>query len=273
MSPTWHGDPPPEPRPTGPDGWLRAIVKGTLIGIVVSGGLVILLLLRLPERLLHGVRRPWTPAIPMAVCRAALAIIGLRPVVEGQRLSGHGALVANHVSWLDILVLNGTRPLFFVAKSEVAGWPGIGPLARAAGTVFIRRDRADAARQRVILRERIARGDRLLFFPEGTSTDGLRVLDFRPTLFAAFFDEDMPEGFAVQPVSVVYSAPPREDPRFYGWWGDMGLGSHLLTVLAAPRQGAVRVVFHEPMRVRAHPGRKALARAAETAVREGFERA
>lgn len=272
MSPTWQGDRPPEPRPGGADGWLRAIVKGTLICLVICGGLVLLLLLRLPERLLHGVRRPWTPAIPKAVFRAALAIIGLRLVVEGQRLSGPGALVANHASWLDILVLNSICPLFFVAKSEVAGWPAIGPLARAAGTVFIRRDRADAARQREVLRGRIARGDRLLFFPEGTSTDGLRVLDFRPTLFAAFFGEDMPQGFTVQPVSVVYFAPPEEDPRFYGWWGDTDLGSHLLTVLAAPRQGIVRVVLHEPLRVRAHPGRKALARAAETAVREGFER-
>jgi len=273
MTPTWHGDPPPEPRPKGPDGWVRVVVKGTATLLIIGGGLIVLLLVRLPERLRHGARRPWTPAITQAVCRAAVAIIGLRLVVEGPRHSGPGALVANHSSWLDIFVLNATRPLFFVAKSEVAGWPGIGPLARAAGTVFIRRDRADAARQRDILRERIARGDRLLFFPEGTSTDGRRVLDFKPTLFAAFCDDGMPEGFAVQPVSVVYSAPGGEDERFYGWWGDMAFGPHLLAVLAAPRQGRVRVVFHHPLPVRAHPDRKALARAAEAAVREGFGRA
>ena len=73
----------------------------------------------------------------------------------------------------------------------------------------------------------------------------------------------------VQPVSVVYRAPPGEDPRFYGWWGDMDFGSHLLKVLTQRRQGAVEVIYHPPVAVAATRDRKALAAACETAVREG----
>jgi 1-acyl-sn-glycerol-3-phosphate acyltransferase len=76
---------------------------------------------------------------------------------------------------------------------------------------------------------------------------------------------------SIQPVSIRYVAPEGEDPRFYGWWGEMGFGTHLLKVLAAPRQGAVEVTWHAPLKVADFADRKALARAAEAAVRSGFE--
>jgi 1-acyl-sn-glycerol-3-phosphate acyltransferase len=250
--------------------WLRVAVRSFLLGIVVFGGLGILLFVRLIEGPIHGSNRPWTPWITTTVCRLATRIIGVNVTADGPSLAGPGALVANHASWLDIFVLNSVRTLYFVAKAEVAGWPGIGWLARATGTVFIRRDRSDAARQRQVLQRRIAAGHRLLFFPEGTSTDGLRVLEFKPTLFAAFFDEGTPDGFQIQPVSLRYTAPKGEDPRFYGWWGDMEFGGHLLSVLAAPRQGHARVVFCDPIPVADFADRKSLAKAAETAVRSAF---
>lgn len=269
MSPTWEGDPPPEQHPPGPVGWARAFAKAVVAVALLVTGLTLLLALRFPERARYGQGRPWTPAIVRAVCRAVLAIIGLKVEPEGQAMAGPGAMVANHASWLDILVLNSLARVVFVAKAEVAGWPAIGPLARAAGTVFIRRERSDAHVQRALLAERIGSGTQILFFPEGTSTDGRRVLAFKPTLFAAFFETTLP-GFAIQPVTVVYTAPPGHDARFYGWWGDMGLGGHLLAVLAAPRHGRVRVVFHAPLTVADFADRKALARAAEAAVRAPF---
>jgi 1-acyl-sn-glycerol-3-phosphate acyltransferase len=70
---------------------------------------------------------------------------------------------------------------------------------------------------------------------------------------------------------VVYRAPPGADPRFYGWWGDMEFGPHLLKLLAAPRQGAVEVIFHTPVRVADFPDRKALALWCEARVREGMD--
>ena len=172
--------------------------------------------------------------------------------------------------WLDIFALNAEGRVYFVSKSEVADWPGIGWLARATGTVFIQRDAREARTHRDVLSQRLSAGHRLLFFPEGTSTDGRRVLSFKTTLFAAFFADDMKSGFAVQPVSVVYEAPDGQDARFYGWWGDMEFGRHLLKLLATRRGGSVTLIHHAPLSLTEYPDRKALARAAETAVRSGL---
>jgi 1-acyl-sn-glycerol-3-phosphate acyltransferase len=251
---------------------LRAILRGAVLGAVTYGGLLLLLLLRLAERPLFGLRRPLTPWVTQCVCRAAFVILGLRLTVEGRPMTAPGAMVANHASWLDIFALNAAARLYFVSKAEVAGWPGIGWLARATGTVFISRKGGDALAQKALFIARLRAGHRLLFFPEGTSTDGLRVLPFKTTLFAAFFEEGLREAMQIQPVSVTYTAPEGADPRFYGWWGDMAFGPHLLRVLAQAPQGRVRVVFHPPLRVADFADRKALAAAAEAAVRAGHAR-
>ena len=185
-------------------------------------------------------------------------------------MNGPGAVVANHSSWLDIFALNARKRVYFVAKSEVASWPGIGQLAWATGTVFIKRDPRQATSQVALFQSRLAVGHRLLFFPEGTSTDGLQVLGFKPTLFAAFFAPELRETMTIQPVTVKYVAPPGMDARFYGWWGDMALAPHLVSTLAAKRQGEVRVIYHPPVKVRDFTSRKTLALATEEAVRRGL---
>lgn len=267
--PTWYGDPPPRDRGIGLHGWWRVAWRGALLGAVNFGGLALLLLIRLVERPLCGLHRPVTPYITQFVCKSAFRIMGIGFVSRGTPMDGPGAAVANHGSWLDIFALNARKRIYFVAKAEVAGWPGIGWLARATGTVFIERDRKHAAAQRQVFLDRLAAGHRLMFFPEGTSTDGRRVLPFKPTLFAAFFDAYAAEHMQIQPVSVVYHPPEGEDPRFYGWWGDMDFGAHLLKVLAVRRQGSVEVIYHPPLSVTAMNDRKRLARAAEDQVRAG----
>ena len=84
-----------------------------------------------------------------------------------------------------------------------------------------------------------------------------KFLPFKTTLFAAFMEDTLKSDLVVQPVSVTYVAPDGEDARFYGWWGDMGFGAHLLGTLAARRQGGVRVVYHAPLNVSDFPDRKA----------------
>ncbi|WP_299961766.1 lysophospholipid acyltransferase family protein [uncultured Roseobacter sp.] len=270
MSATWMGDPPPRAPRLGAGGVLRVLMRGLPLALLVFGGLALTLLVRLIERPVWGVNRPLTPAITVAVCRGALRIIGLSVETQGTPMATPGAVVANHASWLDIFVLNAPQRVYFVSKAEVAGWPGIGWLARATGTVFIARDRAQAAAQAALFQSRLRAGHRLLFFPEGTSSDGQRVLPFKSTLFAAFFAPGLRERLAVQPVSVRYRAPEGCGARFYGWWGDMEFGPHLLRVLAAPRQGRVTVVYHAPLAVAAAGDRKTLAAACETRVRTGF---
>ncbi len=242
-------------------------MRGLALGTVTFGGLGILVALRQIERPLFAPRRPVTPYITQFVCRAAFVILGMRRITRGRRVH-EGAVVSNHVSWLDIFALNAGQRVYFVSKSDVAHWPGIGWLARATGTVFIDRAPREAGRQRDQLHERLRMSHTLLFFPEGTSTDGQRVLPFRSTLFSAFFHEEFSAGLAVQPVTLVYHAPPGADPRHYGWWGGMDFAPHLLAVLATPRQGWVEIVYHAPLHVRDQESRKHFARRCEEIIRQ-----
>ncbi len=272
MSPWEETAPPPFPR-FGLLGWALVGLRGITMGTVVFGGLALLLLVRLVERPLFGMDRPVTPWITQGVCRAALAILGLRVAARGAALTGRGAVVANHSSWLDIFVLNSRKNIYFVSKAEVAGWPGIGWLARATGTVFIKRDRREAKAQTLLFEERLMHGHRLLFFPEGTSTDGRRVLPFKTTLFAAFFSERLEHAMQMQALSVIYHAPKGAPPEFYGWWGDMDFGSSLLRMLGTWRHGRVDLIYHPPVRVDDFPNRKSLAVHLEEQVRAGHSSA
>lgn len=247
-------------------GWALVVLRLTVILGVLLIGLVLTLVLRLAEAPLCGARRPVTPWITVAVCRIVLRCFGLRHELSGPSITA-SFLVANHVSWLDIFVLNATGPLYFVAKSEVASWPGIGWLAKATGTAFVIRDPRQSMAQAAMLRDRLTAGHRLVLFPEGTSTDGQRVVTFRSSMFGAAVE--MGAQTEVQPISLVYTAPNGTDRRFYGWWGDMDMAPHLLQVLGTWRQGSVQVIRHRPLRVGDFPDRKALAVAAEGAVRRG----
>ena len=272
MTQTWQSAKPPEhPRIKMAD-WPRMILRAIALIILVFGGLLVMLLARLVERPIYGMGRPITPYITQFVCRGSLYILGIDFKVNGAPMQGRGAIVANHSSWLDIFALNAAKRIYFVSKSEVARWPGIGWLARATGTVFIERNPARAREQTKLFQDRLLAGHKLLFFPEGTSTDGLQVLPFKTTLFQAFFAQGLQSEISVQSVSVVYHAPNGYERRFYGWWGDTSFGAHLLVTLAPARQGAIEVTYHPPLPVADHPNRKALALACEEQVRSSHEK-
>ncbi|WP_323004918.1 lysophospholipid acyltransferase family protein [Pseudorhodobacter sp.] len=253
----------------GPIGWVLVAIRIIPFAMVTYGGLVVLLLTRAVEAPLCGAARPVTPFITQGVCKAAVWIMGLRVQRRGVPMQERGAVVANHASWLDIFTLNACDRVYFVSKAEVAQWPGIGWLARATGTVFIARDPAEAKAQQALFEQRLRAGHRLLFFPEGTSTDSLRVLPFKSTLFAAFFTHGMKQVMHIQPVSVRYIAPKGADARLYGWWAAMDFVPHLLQILAQPRQGNVEITFHAPVDVDGFNGRKDLAAHCEAVIRAG----
>jgi 1-acyl-sn-glycerol-3-phosphate acyltransferase len=193
-------------------------------------------------------------------------------------------MVANHTSYLDIIVLGGTTPVSFVAKSEVNTWPFFGLMARLYETVFVERSRrSQAGVARDQLRERLRAGDALVLFPEGTSNDGNRVLPFKSALMGAVEAEigtdakGRVEHVPVQPVSITYVGfhgmpMGRENRPLFAWYGDMELVPHLWEAVTA---GPIDVVveFHEPMTVDAAGGRKPLAAMAEAIVRRGQARA
>lgn len=259
--------------PLGAMGWLRVGLRGGTMGLVIYSGLLLLLLLRLIERPLFGPSRPWTPSITQAVCKLVFPILGLPVITRGTPMQHKGVVVANHSSWLDIFALNAVQRGYFVAKSEVEHWAAIGWLARATGTVFVARKGSEAKRQQALFEERLRAGHRLMFFPEGTSTDAIRVLPFKSTLFAAFYTHGLDHILHIQSVSVIYHAPKGQDARFYGWWGEMAFAPHLLQVLAVRRQGRVEVIFHPEVAVDAFASRKDLAAHCEAVIRASHTQA
>ena len=116
----------------------------------------------------------------LRILNITLAVHGARPEAHTPRLF----VVANHVSWLDIFVINAAVPSRFVAKSEIRDWPIAGALCDAAGTIFVRRaKRSDTARINAEIHDALEQGDTVAIFPEGTTTAGNRLLKFHTSLF------------------------------------------------------------------------------------------
>lgn len=210
--------------------------------------------------------------------RGAARIAGIDIRTHGRMLqTGPALIVANHVSYLDIVVLGSIIEGAFVAKSEVESWPVFGWLARQQRTVFIERNARHATAHRDVIRERLEKGERLILFPEGTSSDGNRTLGFKSTLFDVASIEVEGATVPVQPVSIAYSRfdgmpMGRAIRPFYAWYGDMELAPHLSTSLALGKVG-VDVVFHQPVTFSDYGNRKALAAACNRMVQDGLERA
>lgn len=236
-----------------------AFVVCTLVLLVPYGAL------RALEAVFGGHRL--TQPIVWLWARMGMLLAGLRLEVRGTPMAHGGAIVANHSTWLDIFVIRAAVPIYFVAKAEVRGWPGIGWLAAITRTLFIERKRAEARRQEGLFVERLEAGQRLCFFPEGTSSDGMRVLPFRSTLFSAFVSDAVAERMWVQPVTVMYREGGEVPVPFYAWWGGMDFGGHAAQVFARSYFGTATLVLHEPVRAAEFAGRKALAAHCEAAVR------
>ncbi len=151
-----------------------------------------------------ALRRPWSRRLPTVYHRGCCRMLGFRVRVVGAPTAARPALfAANHVSYTDIMVLGSLIAGSFIAKAEVAGWPLFGWLAKLQRTVFVDRQMRNTRQQRDAMIERLAMGDALILFPEGTSSDGNRVLPFKSALFSAA--ENMIAPIAVQPVSIAYT--------------------------------------------------------------------
>nr|WP_124087173.1 lysophospholipid acyltransferase family protein [Pseudogemmobacter humi] len=246
---------------------MLVLSRGAFLALNILAGFLLYLIVRLAEWPVFGKSRPLSAWITQLVCRNAIVILGLKYRTRGRPMKQKGAVVANHAGWIDIFALNAGQRIFFVSKAEVASWPGIGWLARVTGTVFISRRGSEAKRQQQLFEERLRMGHRLCFFPEGTSTDALRVLPFKSTLFEAFYTHGLDRVLHIQPVTVIWRAPAGEDPRFYGWWADMDFASHLIQVLSARRRGAVEIIWHPEVPVDAFANRKELAAYCERVIR------
>lgn len=204
----------------------------------------------------------------------ATRLVGIRVHEIGKPTNARPLLIAaNHASWVDITVIGSLMPLSFIAKSEVSGWPIFGLFAKLQRTVFVNRTRrAETGQVADTIAARMAEGDAMVLFAEGTSNDGNGVLPFRSALLGAATRAG--GGAAdvwVQPLSIAYhgihGVPMGRGYRpNVAWYGDMELAEHLWGVF---RTGALDVVIRwgEPVRVAASADRKALTRQLEAEVR------
>lgn len=213
--------------------------------------------------------------LPRAWHRLVLRALGMRVRIQGTMSAKRPLLLAsNHISWTDIMVLGSFNDLAFIAKSEMAGWPVLGSLARLQRTIFIERGRRrKSGEQASEIASRLVAGDAMVLFAEGTTGDGNLLLPFKSTLFGAAsiaIAEGGAEKVFIQPVAIAYTRlhglpMGRRHRTVAAWIGDMDLVPHIGRLLA---EGAVdvEVQFGEPLEFRADSSRKDVARRAQDQV-------
>jgi 1-acyl-sn-glycerol-3-phosphate acyltransferase len=196
-----------------------------------------------------------------------LKILGVRLVTDEPFLNPGSLLVANHISWLDVFVINAAYPAAFVSKAEIRQWPLVGWLASKNETVFLRRGSRGHAR---IVNGEIAgllrRQRHVAIFPEGTTTDGSHVLGFH----AALLQPAIEAGATIQPLAIAYRLPDGRFTRAAAYDGDVSLVECIQAIVAEPEIVA-RIRVAPPMPTVDLPDRKALAHAAREAIMAGIQ--
>lgn len=254
---------------------LIKIFKATLLALLnlifICIGLVIAALPAAKIRLRAGA------AAMMAWAKWASAILGIRVRKTGPHPCPKGSfIVANHCSYLDILVLGSLVPGVFVAKQEVAEWPILGRLSRLAGTVFVdRSSRISALTTFPVIESHLASDISVILFPEGTTNNGTDILAFK----SSFFKIPIETGRPVQPVSLIYThingKPVRDGMRDeVAWYGTMSLLPHLWRILGMRSiDAAVRFnpVIHGITAQTSAETRKKVSSLAYESIRAGYE--
>ncbi len=195
---------------------------------------------------------------PKIYYRTLCWLIGLKLQVVGRPAPGATLFVSNHTSWLDVLVLGAALEARFVSKAEVASWPLIGWVAKLGRSVFVSRSRSRTGHESDALAERLKAGEAIILFPEGTTSDGTRVLPFRSSFFSV-----AQHAAQVQPATVVYDRigflpACRRDRPLFAWYGDMETASHAWRLLRRTGTRAT-LVLHESFHPAAIPSRKTMA--------------
>lgn len=245
------------------------VAKG-IAGALATAGLLVP-----AELVLRGVAGRNKARLPTVFHRALSRSLGIRIICHGQPARKASVLfVANHLSWADIPVLGARINGAFVAKSEVGGWGMVGWLATLARTVYVDRGRpSKAGDQRDAIGERLARGENIILFPEGTNSDGARMLPFKSSLFAV--TDGLPD-LLIQPVTIAYTRVngmpvTRDRLPDLAWVGETELMPHATAFMALGRVRA-EIIFHPAVQASDFASRKTLARHCENVIGAGYRK-
>jgi len=214
------------------------------------------------------------PARCLRICRS---IVGMELKVHGVLpTKGPVLFVSNHVSYIDIIALGSLIPGSFVARADIREWPVFGYLSTLQRTIYIERQARYARQQMEELGRRLDAGDQLILFPEGTSSDGNKVLPFKSSLFGVAEATVDGRAVPVQPISIAYTRLDglplgRLMRPIYAWYGDMDFAPHFWFLLGLGRF-RVDVMFHEPLSIEGFASRKEIASHCERVVTQGFSR-
>jgi 1-acyl-sn-glycerol-3-phosphate acyltransferase len=204
---------------------LRRALRLSRVAVHLALGLLLV------ELLYPLLRRNAKMAIRASWCQHMLSLLGVRLRVSGPLPFGCHLIASNHVSWLDVLAIGAMFPSWFVSKAQIRAWPLAGGIAAANETLFLRRRSARAAyRMNAEIRARLGSGQSVVVFPEGTTTDGSRVLPFYPALFQPAVDG----GHRVLPMAVCYRDPAGNRVAGAAYIDDEPLWKSLRVVLDAP---------------------------------------
>jgi lyso-ornithine lipid O-acyltransferase len=216
--------------------------------ILIAGALLLCLPFHGLWRLFR-LRSPW----PRLFTKASCKITGVRVAIVGAPRRADVLFIANHVSWIDILLLAGETGSAFVAKADMAPWPVLGWMATLNNSVYVARDqRLDAGAQASAIKTALGTHQPLTLFPEGTTADGQALLPFRSSLLAAVAPP--PEGIAIQPVAIDYGP---EAPEI-AWTDDESVGVNALRLMARGKPIEVTLHFMEPVDIALLGDRKAI---------------
>ncbi len=247
--------------------WRRLRALGRVLALLAASlSAYGLWLLGWPVAKAAGREEAWRGGAFSAWARRVCRILGMRVEQLGAAPEPPFLLVTNHLGYVDIVLLASLTRCVFVAKSEVRRWPVIGLLAASMGTLFVERgEKRDVRRVADAVRARLAAGQGVVLFPEGTSTPGDAVAPFR----SALLEPAAAAGLAVSYAAIRYETPPGEAParRAVAWWGDMTLAPHWIGLLHLSHFHA-RIVFGTGPMV--DLDRKSLARRLREAVAARF---
>ncbi len=211
---------------------VRAILRLIVLAISLIFTFIAWILGALPLIATPDARRAWRNNCSRMGARLSAWSVGMRISVTGSPPEPPFCLVANHLSYLDAVVLMAHIRGVMISKSEVASWPFIGLLSRGIGTVFIDRTTArDVVRVNTIIRDLLQSGDGIAFFPEGTTSDGSAVGPFRSSLLNYPAESSYPVHYA----AIRYETDTGVASDRVCWWGDMGFGAHLYHLARLPR--------------------------------------
>jgi lyso-ornithine lipid O-acyltransferase len=202
--------------------------------------------------------------LPRWYHRLSCRVLGIRLAFNGTPVEADPVLyVVNHTGYLDIEILGAAIRGSFISRADVANWPWFGWLAKLQRTVFIERRRGEALDHRDAIVRRFDRGERLILFPEGTSSDGGHVLPFKSSLFSVADYRRNGVALPVQPIAVAYTRLDgiplgRAYRPFYAWYGEMDLAPHLWTLLGMGVL-TVELTFFPPVTIDQFASRKELA--------------